>query len=92
MTVSDINECSNGTLNQCTNKNMCVNTNGSYECRCPIGQELDNDRRSCSGRHIVFLLRLCFNSKFSIDNYKIMLVLITIYIARLRNINSHLII
>ena len=89
MTVSDINECSNGTLNQCTNKNMCVNTNGSYECRCPIGQELNNDRRSCSGRHIVFLLRLCFNSKFSIEYYKIMLVLMKLYIARW--INIHLI-
>uniref|UniRef100_A0A2N9GAK9 EGF-like domain-containing protein n=1 Tax=Fagus sylvatica TaxID=28930 RepID=A0A2N9GAK9_FAGSY len=31
----DINECEEPTLNNCTRAKNCVNTEGSYNCRCP---------------------------------------------------------
>ncbi|GMY06618.1 putative wall-associated receptor kinase-like 16 [Fagus crenata] len=31
----DINECEDPTLNNCTRAKNCVNTEGSYNCRCP---------------------------------------------------------
>ena len=32
---ADINECEDPTLNNCTSAKNCVNTEGSYHCRCP---------------------------------------------------------
>ncbi len=32
---ADINECEDPTLNNCTRAKNCVNTEGSYNCRCP---------------------------------------------------------
>ncbi|KAK7833112.1 uromodulin [Quercus suber] len=33
--VFDINECEDPNLNNCTIAKNCVNTPGSYSCRCP---------------------------------------------------------
>lgn len=33
----DINECNNTTVNLCQNDGGCVNTVGSYECKCKAG-------------------------------------------------------
>ncbi|XP_059143753.1 uncharacterized protein LOC131931074 [Physella acuta] len=43
----DINECESDEYNHCSNKDGCVNTNGSYTCSCQAGFKLDNDGRSC---------------------------------------------
>ena len=49
----DIDECSDTTLNGCSNGAVCRNTNGSYECECPIGTKLENDARTCKGKQFV---------------------------------------
>ncbi|XP_048238235.1 uncharacterized protein LOC124135986 isoform X1 [Haliotis rufescens] len=46
-TCTDIDECSDDTLNLCTNKDTCTNTPGSYTCRCTAGSRLDNNGRTC---------------------------------------------
>ncbi|KAK6971066.1 latent-transforming growth factor beta-binding protein 4, partial [Biomphalaria glabrata] len=43
----DINECVSNQSNLCSNKNGCINTNGSFLCTCEVGFKLDNDNRSC---------------------------------------------
>ncbi|KAK0048152.1 fibulin-1, partial [Biomphalaria pfeifferi] len=40
-------ECKYDYLNLCSYKAGCVNTPGGYNCTCPAGQMLDNDKRSC---------------------------------------------
>ncbi|XP_078330906.1 uncharacterized protein LOC111125451 isoform X2 [Crassostrea virginica] len=45
---NDINECGNNTLNKCSLKDTCVNTPGSFNCSCPRGMYLENDRRTCT--------------------------------------------
>ena len=51
----DINECDNETLNKCTDKTTCKNTNGSYTCECPLGSKLGNDGRTCKGMYILYI-------------------------------------
>uniref|UniRef100_A0A2C9KAY6 Uncharacterized protein n=1 Tax=Biomphalaria glabrata TaxID=6526 RepID=A0A2C9KAY6_BIOGL len=45
----DINECNNVQLNNCsTDRHQeCVNTPGSFTCKCQHGLELDTDGRTC---------------------------------------------
>lgn len=45
----DINECRDQMLNKCSDGAECSNTNGSYECICPVGSKLENDARTCRG-------------------------------------------
>ena len=33
----DINECEYRSTNECMGLSQCINTPGSYECRCPTG-------------------------------------------------------
>lgn len=47
---TDINECSQNPL-LCAFR--CVNTVGSYECKCPAGYVLREDRRMCKGKAVV---------------------------------------
>lgn len=42
----DVNECA---LNPLLCAFRCVNTHGSYECKCPTGYVLREDRRMCKG-------------------------------------------
>ncbi len=42
--ILDINECTKNTSG-CSND--CINTNGSFSCKCPIGKILDTDLRTC---------------------------------------------
>jgi hypothetical protein len=44
--AADINECAQNPL-LCAFR--CVNTYGSYECKCPVGYVLREDRRMCKG-------------------------------------------
>ena len=49
--LTDINECANGTLHTCdvSNHQECINTLGSYHCGCEPGFE-ENDRDEiCQG-------------------------------------------
>lgn len=57
---SDINECAQNPL-LCAFR--CVNVVGSYECKCPTGYVLREDRRMCKGTTAGWLTRaLCFLS------------------------------
>lgn len=56
--ISDIDECNDASLNQCTFPNLCVNVDGSYNCSCPDYHVLENDGRTCKGYLILFLKRL----------------------------------
>lgn len=47
--ISDIDECNDASLNQCTFPNLCVNVDGSYSCSCPDYHVLENDGRTCKG-------------------------------------------
>jgi len=49
----DIDECSDGKLNGCSDGAVCRNTFGSYECMCPIGTKLANDGRTCQGKQLI---------------------------------------
>ena len=44
--VTDFNECSDF-FNDCPVNASCVNSDGSYACRCPIGFLLEG--KNCSG-------------------------------------------
>ncbi|KAH9509816.1 hypothetical protein Btru_045275 [Bulinus truncatus] len=46
-TCREINECTNSSLNLCSYKESCVNTEGGFTCTCPLGQILDNNERTC---------------------------------------------
>ena len=37
LTTTDIDECANDTLNNCSPNATCTNTNGSYTCTCDTG-------------------------------------------------------
>lgn len=50
----DADECILGT-HGCSH--TCVNFIGSYECQCPIGLKLSNDKRSCIGMKSLFIKR-----------------------------------
>ena len=43
---ADVNECN---TNNGGCQHNCVNTDGSYECRCRSGYRLSSNGRSCSG-------------------------------------------
>lgn len=50
---TDLNECAqNGLL--CAFR--CVNTYGSYECKCPAGYILREDRRMCKGKLFIYII------------------------------------
>ena len=45
---TDINECAGS--HDCSHG--CSNTNGSFQCTCPEGLFLSDDRRNCNGDYI----------------------------------------
>ena len=46
--ISDIDECSNSTLNDCDANAICVDTIGSHKCTCKTG--FTGDGRNCSSK------------------------------------------
>ena len=44
---TDVNECADGTSN-CSADAMCINTKGSYRCKCKTGST--GDGRTCKGK------------------------------------------
>ena len=49
MLSKDINECS---ANNGGCERECLNTPGSYQCRCESGLVLENDKKSCRGTYV----------------------------------------
>ncbi|KAK3100523.1 hypothetical protein FSP39_021282 [Pinctada imbricata] len=47
-TCLDIDECSDSTLNLCSDPNTCVNQDGSFTCNCEDGNKLENDGVTCT--------------------------------------------
>ena len=45
--LADIDECD---TNNVSCEHICNNTIGSFECSCPDGYLLDENRRNCSGK------------------------------------------
>ena len=59
MCILDVNECENPDMNDCDEKARCVNTFGSFECKCEpgYGDPHEKDKRlsgrkceTCSGK------------------------------------------
>jgi hypothetical protein len=46
--ISDIDECSEATSNDCDLNATCINTNASYNCTCNIG--FTGNGKECSGK------------------------------------------
>uniref|UniRef100_A0A3B3CNB0 EGF-like calcium-binding domain-containing protein n=1 Tax=Oryzias melastigma TaxID=30732 RepID=A0A3B3CNB0_ORYME len=44
---TDVNECEE-TNGGC--EALCCNTIGSFYCRCPVGQKLNEDAKTCQGQ------------------------------------------
>ncbi|KAK6971063.1 mucin-like protein [Biomphalaria glabrata] len=58
----DVNECLLNETNLCSNRNGCINTNGSFVCTCEVGFKLDNDNRSCVACNVGTWGQQCVNS------------------------------
>ena len=54
--VSEIDECQR-LLDNCQQE--CINTEGSFNCSCNEGFELQDDERTCEGNKLLKLLYLC---------------------------------
>ena len=56
----DINECHQLNEYKCEQEEICVNTLGSYYCKCAYGDDDDdqdeftNNKNNCVGKNIVF--------------------------------------
>ena len=51
---TDINECDNGHRNEigyhsCPSDEACINTFGSFTCKCPKGYQLNSNGNQCEG-------------------------------------------
>ena len=53
----DVNECAveNGGCDH-----DCINLEGSFECFCETGYELQSDGKKCSGTRVIYTI-LCYN-------------------------------
>ena len=52
--ISDIDECDPTLgLNQCSEKNKCLNNRGGYVCSCSDGFRLENNGRNCTGHYFI---------------------------------------
>ena len=56
----DKNECATNTHN-CVSDEYCMNTEGSFVCRCPDGYSLADDGHSCNGKQVFPLSLKVFN-------------------------------
>lgn len=69
--LSDTNECLNSTLNVCSQKDNCINTDGSFNCSCSVGYKLDNDQRTCTGKMIKGIFILALRLYITIEDNKL---------------------
>ena len=53
--ISDIDECANDTLNNCSasNHQICRNVIGSFDCDCDLGYEVDMIDNTCQGQLVI---------------------------------------
>ena len=58
--ITDIDECLDNNGN-CSND--CVNTEGSYYCKCPAGYHLQPNNRICKGKHSYVTVN-CYNYNY----------------------------
>jgi hypothetical protein len=61
--ITDIDECANNTLNNCSasNHQVCRNVLGSFHCDCDVGYEagiFDNTMSSCQGQLISTIIAM----------------------------------
>ncbi|KAK4490051.1 hypothetical protein RD792_000705 [Penstemon davidsonii] len=47
MTIADINECIDSTLNNCTENEYCANTVGGFHCKCKKGYKKEGPGQGC---------------------------------------------
>lgn len=41
MACADVDECTDAKSNNCQYRDLCINTQGSYQCNCPVGYHGD---------------------------------------------------
>ena len=64
----DINECAEG-IDNCDHN--CTNTEGSFNCLCRNGYELDSDGHNCSGMYyIYFIFVTIYPNQISMNVFK----------------------
>lgn len=69
---SDVNECSDANLNDCSSEGMCFNVFGTYICKCRSGYVdpfIHDERRSgrkCSGNNCQKFIQLINKLSFNI--------------------------
>jgi len=73
--LSDIDECVNSSMNKCSDKSLCSNIAGSYQCKCPIGAYLQNDKRTCTSKCacIIYMYKYYWLGEISILIWGILL-------------------
>lgn len=55
---SDINECNDVSLNECSDDTVCQNLHGNYTCNCMFGFKRNGS--NCEGTYLLTKLQLCF--------------------------------
>ena len=76
-------------MNKCSDTSLCSNIAGSYQCKCPIGNYLQNDKRTCTSKcvylyniHVQVLLASGdsrFNMGYIVKNWKIKFICVFWY-------------
>ncbi len=71
--ISDINECLITKDNICFSMELCVNTEGDYECKCPADYKEAPDGKTCNRKYLppynlTSLQPLVYFTKYPVSN------------------------